>query len=160
MTTTQPLDIFQVLNNVSKKNINYYSSLSEEQQKALQPFVVLRWLTGTRDARQVYFLNELVNPFVFSMPNHKQLLYFLLTTATSGKQQRYTWAKSLTKKTSSTPIILGVVKSYFKYNTTDAVEAMVLLTNEDILSCAEQLGYQPDEITKIKKELKNRHGNT
>ena len=150
------LDIFQVLNHISKKDKNFYKELTKEEQKALQPLTVMRWLSGTMDARQIFFLNELVNPFVFSMYTHKELLYRLMTTCTNGKSQRYYWNKPMSKKSSVTPMAVKVIKDYFGYNTIQAIQALPLLTDDDILEYAEHLGRQKEDITKIKKELKNR----
>jgi len=154
--TKHKLDIFQTLNHISKKDRNFFKDLTDEEKKAFQPLVVMRWLSGTTDARQVYFLNELVNPFVFSMHTHKELIYYLMTTCTSGKSQRYTWNKALSKKSSTTPLSVSVIKDYFNYSTMHAIEALPMLTNDDILEYAEQLGRQKEEMTKIKRELKNR----
>ena len=91
--TERKLDIFRVLKNADLKNVDFFGKLTEEEQKAFQPFLVARWLSGTYSARQIYFINEIVNSLVFSLPNHKQLLWQLLTICTSGKQQRYIWNK-------------------------------------------------------------------
>ena len=150
------LDIFNVLKQISTKNVNFYETLTEEEQKAFQPLVVMRWLTGTNDVRQIYFLNELVNPLTFPLSNHKQLLYYLMTICGSGQNQRYQWKKQKTKKNVKLPNTIGVIKQYFRYNSKEANEALPLLTNENILDYADQLGKQSDEIKLIKKELKTR----
>lgn len=150
------IDIFQVLNHISTKDRSFFNQLSDEEKKAFQPLIVMRWLSGTLEARQIFFLNELVNPFVFSTHTHKELLYYLMTTCTSGKPQRYSWNKALSKKSSGTPMSTSIVKDYFGYSTLHAVEALPLLSKDDILDYAEQLGRQKEDIAKIKKELKNR----
>lgn len=150
------LDIFRVLNHTSRKDPKFFKELTEEEQKAYQPLIVMRWLTGTTDARQIYFINELVNPFVFTLTKHKELLYFLMTTCTSGKQQRYYWNKALSKKSTKTPTAVSVIKDYFNYSTLHAIEALPLLSTDDILDYAAQLGRQKEDIAKIKKEMKNR----
>jgi hypothetical protein len=151
---THKLDIFRVLDQTSRKNINFYKDLTKEEQNAFQPLVVTRWLTGTTDPRQIYFLNELVNPFTFAFAKHKELLYNLMTMCTSGKPQRYYWNKTTSKKNTKKPMVVGVIKDYFHYNTLHAIQALPLLTNEDILDYATQLGRQKEDITKIKKELR------
>jgi len=153
---TRKLDIFRVLDNTSKKNVDFYADLTEEEQKGYVPLVTMRWLTGTKDARQIYFINELVNPFVFAFTKHKELLYQLMTCCTTGKVQRYYWNKAQSKKSTSTPAIISVIKEFFNYSTIHAIESLPLLANEDILEYAEQLGRQKEDIAKIKKELKTR----
>lgn len=148
------LDIFDVLNNISTKNTQYFSDLTPELQKQYVPFVITRWLSGTTDKRQVYLINEVVNNYTFSLQQHKQLLHYLMTICTSGNQKRYAWNKLPSKATTSKPLTTQVVADYFKYSIKDAKQVLHLLSKEQIIACAEQLGRQNDEITKIKKELK------
>ncbi len=159
MAKKHKLDIFTVLEQISTKNLNYYDALSEEEQKAFMPLVVMRWLSGTRNARQVYFLNELVNPSVFSLHKHKKFLYYLMTLCTTGSGQRYFWNKTLSKRSSAAPTVNATIREFFGYNSREAADALPLLSNDDVLSYAEQLGKQPDDIRKIKKELKGRETN-
>ena len=149
------LDIFRVLRHTDQKDTSFFDNLTEEEQKAYQPLVAMRWLSGTTDTRQIVFLNELVNRFVFSIPNHKGLLYKLMTVCTAGKPRRYYWNKTA-KKTSSAPSAVSVIQDYFEYSSSDAIDALPVLSNEDILFYAEQLGRQKDELTKLKRELKTR----
>lgn len=153
--TKHKLDIFEVLNNIDLKNRNYCKTLSDDQKKAFAPFVVMRWLTGTGNARQVYFINEIVNPYAFSLQKHKELLMYLMMICTTGKKQRYSWVAP-SKKKKKTSKLISLVQKYFGYNQKHAIDALPLLTDDDLLSYATQLGYQKNEITEIKKELKNR----
>jgi len=156
MAKQYKLDLFNFLSNVSRKNEKFYKTLSEEEIKEISPLITMRWLSGTNDARQIYFLNELVNPFVFTLSKHKELLVDLMTLCGSGHDQRYKFIKAKSKKTSKTPKVVEVIKNFFDYNTVDAMEVLPMISNDDILSFAEQLGRQPPEIAAIKKELKTR----
>jgi hypothetical protein len=149
---TPKLDIFRVLNALNERDINFFAKLTEEEQKAFQPFLVQRWMSGTSDARQVYFINALANPYVFTLPNHKQLLWYLLVVANSGKSQRYVWNKLPAGSTSPKPLSTKIVAQYFNYSMKEAGEAVHALSKNDILNIAVDLGMQPDELSKIKKE--------
>lgn len=150
------LDIFKILNKLSQKDRKFFSELSEDDMKSLQPLVLMRWLSGTTDARQIYFLNELVNPMVFSIGKHKQLLLDLLMISAPGKQRMYKWNKAKGKNTSNTPKSLALIRQYYGYSTNHAIDTLRILSNADILQIAEDLGKQPDEIKDITKELKGR----
>jgi hypothetical protein len=148
------LDIFRVLNAANSKDVNFFRNLTEEEQKAFLPFLIVRWMSGTSDARQVYFINELMNSFTFSLQQHKELLWQLITICNSGRSQRYVWNKLPAKSTPSHPIAAKAVMEYFGYSTRDANEALLVLSRDEVLEMAEELAFQPDEIAKIKKELK------
>lgn len=147
------LDIFHLLGQVDKKDTLFYSKLTDEQRKAYSPLVTMRWMSGTSDARQIIFLNELMNRFVFQIGDHKELLYKLQCAASSGSPRRYNW---MSAKTSGSKKNKGqdVVMQYYDYGVREAKSVMHLLSSEDILMMAEELGYQKEELAKLKKDLK------
>lgn len=146
------LDIFAVLAALDKKDVDFYSNLSAEEQKSIQPFVLMRWLSGTYNKQQVFLLNEVVNPYMFSLNNHKDLMWKLMTICTSGKPQRYFWNKPEIKG-SSTPTAVKVIQQYFGYNSKDADQALKMLQPDDIILMAEEMGWQDEEVNKIRKEF-------
>ena len=151
------LELWPLLRNISTKNVGYYDSLSEESIKEFQPLVLQRWLTGCNNARQLYFLNELVNPYVFSLGNkHKKLIYDLMTICTTGRYYRYKYPKSKAKRTSTMPKTVAMIQKSYGYNYNDANDAIPLLSDDAIISMAEQHGMQDGEIKELKKELKKR----
>lgn len=154
-TKKRNLDLFALLNNISKKDVEAFDRLTEQELREFQPYVIMRWLTGTESARQVFYLNTLANPFVWTLPKHKKLLYYLLTTCTSGKPQRYQWIKAQAKSSPRRPTSVNVVKQYCGYSSAHAVDALNVLTVNDIIEYATDLGYQKEDIAKIKKEWKN-----
>lgn len=149
------LDIFRVLKQADLKDADFYSKLTEEERKAFQPFLVARWLSGTYSSRQIYFLNELVNQLVFSLAPHKQLLWQLLTLCTSGKAQRYVWNKLPSKASASRPVSTKAIAEHYNYSVSKATAALECLTGDDVLEIAEALGWQSEELAKIRKEYKD-----
>lgn len=116
------------------------------------PLLLQRWMTGTPDARQVFLINEVVNPFVFSLFRHKQLLWQLLTVASSGKSQKYTWLSQKSEAGKNKPTATNIVREYYKFSSKHARDAVKLLSYEQAVELAQELGYQPDVIAKLKKE--------
>lgn len=153
---TRKLDIFDVIKNVDAKNVNFYSELSDEEKKAFVPFLVSRWLSGTSNARQVYFLNEIVNPFLFVshiQRDHKELLWKLFTITGTGKPYKRSWIK-LPKKDIAKPVSTKLVAQRYNYSLRDAADAMKCLTGNDILDIADDLGIQKEIISEVRKEWK------
>ena len=154
MASERKLDIFRVLEAINDKDIAFIDKLTEEEAKAFVPFVVQRWLSGTSSAKQVYFINELLNPFVFSLQGHKKLLWSLMMVCSPGKQQRYSWAALPSKKNTSKPTAAKVLQEYYGYSAVEAVNVLDMLTRQHLIDMAEELGWQQEDIAKIKKEVK------
>ena len=146
------LDIFQVLDALNTKKVDFYASLSDKEKKSIAPVVLTRWLSGTYSKQQVYLINEIVNPYIFSLHHHPQLLWYLMTTVTPGKSQRYTWSKAITGG-SKDNACLACIKEYFRYRTKHAEQVYRTIDKINILYMAEELGYTDSELNKIKKEL-------
>ena len=146
------LNIFELLGAIDKKDTSYYSRLTDEQKKGYTPLITMRWTAGTSDTKQILHVNELVNRYVFTIGKHPELMYKLQCAASSGVTRRYTWqaAKNTIKKIKG----LEVLMEYHNWGVRDATAAIKLLSAEDILGMAEELGYQKDELAKLKKDLK------
>lgn len=149
------VNLFELLDSLDMKNTKYFKNLSEEQAKEIIPLITMRWLTGSNDARQIYMLNELVNPFVFPLTKHKKLLINLMAISGSKIKHRHKFIK-VKKPQTTAPQVIKILKQYFSYSSKAAIEVLPIISDNDILSFAEQLGKQPPEITVIKRELKLR----
>lgn len=147
------LDIFATLEQINHKRPHFYQDLTDEEKKGFHPLIVMRWMSGTSSPLQIVLLNEVVNPFVFSLFEHKDLLYKLLTVAAT-KPQRYKWLKS--NKEHKHKHCVDVIRRHYGYNTQQSSEVFPMLSNEVIIEMAERQGLQKDELTKVKHELKER----
>jgi len=155
------VELFPLLRNIATKNSAYFDSLTEDQRKEISPYLIMRWLTGCNDgsinsAKQIYFINAVVNPLVFPLGKHKKLLYDLMSASCTGKDCRWNFNKSNQKKGAGFTKTTAVIKTVFGYSTKEAVESLPLLTNATIVEMAEDLGYQKDELAALKRELKKR----
>lgn len=153
--TAERLDIFKVLKSIDSGDFDYYDNLTEDELKSLPMVVLSRWMSCTKNVKQLNGVNNLVNPFVFKYGvKHKKLLYYLMLVASSGSQKNYKWVPRK-KKGSSTPIACAVVAEYYGMSSKDAANYIKsTLDVNDVISCASALGYEDKEITKIKNELK------
>lgn len=149
---TYKLDLFkQLLPNIAKKNRDFWGSLTEEEQKGFAPFVAIQFMAGTKDPAQIYYLNEIANPFIFEFGSkHKELMLDLLMVSSTGARDNK-WIK---KKESNHPKSLKVIEQYFVgYGHKHAEEALKCMSVDDIIGFAEELGYQDNEIKEISNEF-------
>ena len=145
-------DLFEALEKISSGDQQWFDRLSEEDKKTASPFVLGRWLTGTSDQAQLIRLNTFVNPYVFALGQDKALLFKLLAAACTGKTRRYQWLKAppATKKTKLT---LEVIKRYHDVSTREASLLAFNISGADLIEMAEELGWEKDELSKLKKEV-------
>lgn len=148
----RPLDIFNVLEKLDVKDTKFYNTLTDKEKKGFAPIVVTRWLSGTSNKQQVIFINEIVNPYIFSLHKHPELLWYLLNDCTTGKKQRYLWNKTITKE-SGTSACIACIKEYFHYNLRNAEMVWRTIDHMLVLEMAEELGYQVTEMNRVRKEL-------
>ncbi|WP_407305369.1 hypothetical protein [Acinetobacter sp.] len=152
-------DLFEGLSKLSGRDLQWYSKLSAEDQKAASPFVIARWMTGTSDQAQLVRINTFVNPYVFSLGQEKSLLFSLLAAAATGKTKRYKWMKAPGAK-AAVKLRLEVIKQYYEVSTREAGGYAATIDGEDILEMAENLGWEKEDLAKLKKEVGDGSGNT
>jgi hypothetical protein len=152
MIVERKLDIFKVLKELDNKNSKFFDSLTDDEQKSLQPLIVMRWLSGTTSKQQVMLINELLNKYIFSFSKHKKILWDIMTICTAGRHQNYSWIKKQAGG-SSYPISVKVIQQYFNYNTKTAIDTLPLLNHSDMLDMADEMGWQDDDLNKLRKEL-------
>src|SRR5271154_2235756 len=147
------LDIFDLLGKLNSPHSgDIYSKLSEEERKGFSPLTTMRWLSGTSDKRQIMMLNEFVNPYIFALGKHPHLLMMLLQVASSKTGGRNNWLaiKSNKKNVES----MKVVSDYFEMSEREVKTLNPFPPEKEIIQMAEELGWQKEEMTKLKKEFK------
>lgn len=144
------LNIFDVISNIQLKKPEYYDTLSDEDKKHVVPFLLMRWMSS-QSPYNCLFVNELVNPFVFSLYKHPKLLFQLLTCASVSGKGRVKWQAGPSK--SSHSHATKVLQQLYGYSVKQAREVLPLLTSDQLLSYAAHLGWQKEEVSKLTKEL-------
>ena len=142
------VDIFSIIGKLQSKD---RAVVTQEEQAA--PFLLQRWLSGVSDELQVLLLNDVTNPYIFSLNNHATLINQLLLASTSGYNHRCKWIKQAQSKDSS-KLVLQAISRYHNVTIKDAKLYASWMTNEEIIDAASFAGMQPDEIKQLKKQLK------
>jgi hypothetical protein len=147
------LDIFGLLSKINDpKTGDIYSTLTDDEKKGFAPLVVMRWLSGVSDQRQIVALNIFANRFIFPLAKHPHLLMRLLQVCSSKTYGRCSWIaiKGGTKKNN---LRKQVIMDYFGYSINEFRSLMFFPTDVDVLQMAEELGWQNDELSQLKKEI-------
>lgn len=151
MENKRALDIFALFDKINAGDHNFYDKLTPEQKKEFSALIFMRWLSGTSDSAQLVMLNNFVNEYVFNVSKHPALLAKLLVVSTTRKQKRYSWLK-FNPKAVKCEERLKVLNCYYGISFREARQMLELLKPEDYLEIASELGYQKDEIEKLRKE--------
>jgi hypothetical protein len=155
-------DLFAGLAALSKKgalglsNTTWFDGLTPEGQKAAAPFVMMRWLSGTSDPAQIIRLNTVANRYMFAGSADKSSLFKLLAIGTSGKSSRYQWIKGPGSKAKK--LAIECTMAYYECSMREAQTYRI--DTDSLIEMAEELGWEKDEITKLKKELDDGSGVT
>jgi len=148
------VDIFDLLKHVDAGDLEYWEALSEEDKKSVAFVVASRWMSCTQNTGQLIAVNQLINPLVFSFgTKHKGLLYRLMLIASSGTAKHYKWV-GRKKSGSSMPVSTRVISEYYGLSTKRANTYVESFTLEEVMECAEALGYDDAELKKLKNEYK------
>jgi hypothetical protein len=145
------LDVFELLDKINDPSIgDIYSTLTSEEKAAFAPFVIMRWMSGTSDKSELLALNEFMNQYAFSLGKHPHLLMQMLQACSSKRKKRYNWVSA--KGDSTKKLSLKVMQEYMGMTSREA-QKVRMPSGTELLKMAENIGWQPDEITKLKKEL-------
>jgi hypothetical protein len=148
------LDIFKVLANLnSPRSGDVYAKLSDDEKKGFAPLVIMRWMSGTSDARQILALNTFVNPVVFPLAKHPHLLSLLLQVSSSKTNGRCSWLGIKSKKKNVEA--LKVVGEYLEMSDRELKMLNPFPTENEVMQMAEELGWQKEELAKLKKEYQS-----
>lgn len=154
------LDMFkQVLPAIDRRDFGFYGRLTEDQQKAYQPYVVMRWMSATTDNGDMHKyhvgnVNDFVNTDFWSLNNHPELQHKLLCMAGVGQPQRHQWIKFMGGKRKKSAIneFLLEQNPMLRDDELDILKSQT--SNEEFEAYIKGLGKQDAEVKKLMKEWK------
>lgn len=150
---TFKLDIFNLMSRLDSGEKDIWNTLTDDEKKGFSALIIMRWMSGCTDFRQIMYLNTFVNETLFTLSKHPELLMQLLSVSSSKTPKRYQWIGVKGNKKNKNELKVQVISEYYGYTNREARHALPLLTNEDILEYAGELGYQKEQIQMLKKEL-------
>lgn len=114
------LDLTTVLNALDRRDLEFYSRLTEEEQKHYQPLILMRYMSSLKDqnsnsAYAIIAVNDLVNIDFWNLSKHKELQHLLMCITGLGKQQYRPWLSSKTKRKAN-KIIDWISNQFPEYN--------------------------------------------
>lgn len=135
-------------------NVEYFNHLSDNDLKSISPYLFMLWGIGINIDRDFHniALNEYVNKHFFSISSkHKKLLIALLCKSLyePGAKLNYIIKKHQNNKKVSVDVIMET----YNYNINHAKEALELLSVDQLIVMAENLGYDNEKIKTIKREF-------
>lgn len=140
------LDIKRELDNVDRKNYNFYDNLSEEEKKAFSPYVLMRYTSnvdGNQDLQEWFVekTNETVNKDHWTLSkNHKALLWKLFSVTGIGNTFKHQYIAS-SKKEKTAKIGKLLAELYPTMKLEDINIWVGLLTKEDKDELFDKLGF-------------------
>lgn len=127
---------------LDRRNFAWYDDLSEEDQKSLSMWVLMRYASSTSsnvseiNEHYLTMVNELVNVHFNDMRHHPDLQWRLMQCAGIGTTQFHNWIKPMKKKkdTSNNSKLFTFYESKFPHLNDEEIEMMIGLHSEEELT--------------------------
>lgn len=120
----QDFDLFKAIDAIDNKNYEYFSSLTEEQQKKFVPYMLLQWISSVRGKTQLsaYYLlstDNVANKYMFDdkIQSHTELQWKMLCASSPGLGKQYhQWIPYLNSKIGmlKTSVTIKEISEYFQ----------------------------------------------
>lgn len=133
MSHPEELSVFQVLDQLNKKNHSVYQALTSSEQKKFSPFVLLKWMYYSKvDPIKL----QSINCNFFHSQNNLQMS--LLSVPTNAKNIRWKWVKSQNKNQKKDQGIQAIMDHYGVTNSTalSVYDMMSTSEIEELVSAA------------------------
>ena len=149
------MDLFNdILPLIDRGEYKKILKLSEKELKEISPYIVMKFMSGTKDkkteAYHIMAINEIVNKYFWDYSDYKDLQIMLLTLCGTGKKQfHYFPGKNLMENS-----LFKTIKQWHPTWKADELEMYIDISEKnDLLDEAKDRGIQDKELSKFKKEL-------
>jgi hypothetical protein len=152
------LDIMTVLEAADKGMKDFYTNLTEEEQKAFAPRVIMRWMSTLSDKNdlryyQILATNDLVNLGMWSLGRHPELLWQLMCVSGTGRKQYHGWIP-MVKKETTTPKWDDFIDQVWPHTNTQERQILKnIKTTAEWLELIKQSGADDKQIKEIRSEI-------
>lgn len=157
----EKLDLFGSFRKLNSLDFGFWDNLTPDEKKQASPYVFTMWMQNSKNDGQVLYLNEFVNPHLFTtLKGQEDISFILLALSSRGKQNQYSWVKRPSNKDSSSKIegVKAVLREYFEESDKNLNYYIQRLTVAEFVEICEDLGIQDDEKKKLKKEFEKAQG--
>ena len=153
---SRKLDVLGAFRQLNALDFDFWDKLTPEERKQASPFVFSMWMQNSSNDGQVLYLNEFVNPHLFTtLKNKEDIAFILLALSSRGHQNRYSWVKRPSNKEKGVKAdgVKSILKEYFEESERNIGYYLERLTSEEFVRICEEMGIQDDEKKKLKKEF-------
>lgn len=141
------VDLKRALNAIDKKQYDFYDRLTPEEQKALSPFILMKFASnvkGDRDTTEwfIEMTNELVNKNHWDLSkSHKALLWKLLAATGVGVNCYHSYLKFESKESKAPKIAKLLEELHPSYKAEDIRLLANLMTKAEINELLDGMGF-------------------
>ena len=154
------LDIREVLAQLDRRSMGYYERLGEAEQKAFEPFVVMRFLSACGDDEdldlahyQISSVNTVVNRHYSVVSRHPELQWKLLASCGLGVKRYHPWIPP-GKRSRRTNRLDDLLRRFAPMASPTEIAVLKRVNSpDDLVSLAEDYALPEGEIREIRKEL-------
>ncbi len=148
----------QVLPNLDRHNLDYFSTLDEDEQKSFGGIVAMRFMScAAGDFADWYLIstNQRANPHFYEMYRHPELQWKLLASNGHGAPVRHSWIGNVKKP--NTALLSGFIMRYWPQANTMEVETILRqFTAESFSDFVDGTGVDKEEAKRVKDSFKAR----
>ena len=141
-------DLFATIKLLNTSTLGVFNSVPGDEKTKVSPFLLMKYLSGVSDRKQVLMLAQYVNPIIFSCKD-KEFLLDIMAATTSGKNTNVKWPGVMKLASSKYDVVIA---KYFDCSVREAKTMTGFYAKDEIIGMAEELGYDDDALKQLKKD--------